>query len=255
MFEALQPALNKILFTILISLRVSGFTFTAPVISSVIFPLRIKVIFILLLSYILSNTIPMVNILHSSFGFIIVLGVMEILTGIFLGMSVYFLFLGIQLAGVFIDNEFGTNLMNILDPTTNESMSILSQIYVLLFSMVFIAMDGINVLLLAFKDSYKHINIGEFTRINYNLLPTIFNTVFLKSFALSAPIIIPSFLATILIGMASRIVPELNVFVTVFPLRIMIGLLILTFSMSIFFYYSEFVTEKLPVIFKGVVIR
>lgn len=254
-WEILQPLLNKILFVVLISLRVTGFTLTVPILSSIIFPMRIKVIFIILLSYILSNVVPMVSILPSSAGFVIVLGIMELLSGIFLGISVYFLFLAIQLAGVFIDNEFGTSLMNILDPTTNESMGILSQIYVLLFSLVFIAMDGINILLLAFKDSYKYIGIGEFTKVNYNLVLEFFNVALLKSFPLAAPIIVPSFLATILLGIASRVVPELNVFVTIFPLRIIIGMLILTFSLSMFFYYSEFVIEKIPFLFKGVVIK
>lgn len=250
MLELIQPVLNKILFVVLISLRVTGFIFTVPILSSVIFPVRIKIIFIILLSYILSNTLPPVNLLPANISFIVVLGVLEVLTGIFLGISVYFLFLAIQLAGVFIDNEFGTSLMNILDPTTNESMTILSQIYVLLFSIVFVAMDGINMLLLAFKESYKYINIWEFTRINSTPILELFNVMLVKSFVLAAPIIIPSFLATVLMGIASRIVPELNVFITVFPLRIIIGMIILTFSISIFFYYSEFVIDALPIFIK-----
>ncbi len=255
MIEQLQPALNKILFWVLISLRITGFMFTVPILSSVIFPVRIKVIFILLLSYILGDTIPFVNLLNSSWSFIVLVGVFEILIGMFLGVSVYFIFLAIQIAGVFIDNEFGTSLMNILDPTTNESLTIISQIYVLLFSLFFVTMDGINILLLSLKDTYNFISIGQLTTINLQAIFSIFYAMFSKAFVLASPIIISAFLTMVLLGIASRIVPELNVFMTSFPLKIIVGMIIMTFSMFVFFHYSEFAISSISALFKRLVVK
>ncbi|MFN7181453.1 MAG: flagellar biosynthetic protein FliR [Planctomycetota bacterium] len=255
MIEQLQPLLNKILFVVLISLRITGFMFTVPVLSSVIFPIRLKIILILLLSYILSHTIPVVNLLNASWGIIVLIGLSEILTGAFLGIIIYFIFLAIQIAGIFVDNEFGTSLMNILDPTTNESMTIVSQIYVLLFSLFFVTTDGINVLLLSLKETYDYINIGQITTINYRGLFSLFNTIFSKAFVFASPIIIPSFLTMILLGIASRIVPELNVFMVAFSLRIIIGMIILTFSLFIFSNYSEFVISNISIFLKQLVAK
>ncbi len=253
MIEQEQLLLNKILFVILISLRITGFLFTVPILSSAIFPLRIKIIFTLLLSYIISNTIPPVNLLNSPWSFIVVVGLFEILIGIFLGVSIYFIFLAIQLAGVFIDNEFGTSLMNILDPTTNEGITVISQIYVLLFSLFFVTMDGINVLLLFLRETFDYLKVGDITTINSKAILSIFNTVFTKAFVLASPIIISNFLSMVLLGIASRIVPELNVFMVAFPLRIIIGMLIFTFSIFIFFHYSEFVITRIPQLLKQLV--
>jgi flagellar biosynthesis protein FliR len=250
MFELLYPILNKILFLALISLRVTGFVFTVPILNSIIFPVRIKIIFVILISYLISKTLPVVNLLGVSLSFVLVLGVFEILTGIFFGIAIYFIFLAIQIAGVLVDNEFGTSLMNILDPTTNESMTIVSQIYVLLFSLVFLTIDGLNILLLSFRDTYNYIKIGYITQIDLKKLILLLDSIFAKSFVIASPIVMSSFLTTIILGIASRVVPELNVFFTAFPLRIMIGMIILMFSIFIFFNYSEFVVEQIPTLFK-----
>ncbi len=90
----------------------------------------------------------------------------------------------------------------------------------------------------ALVDSYKFIPIGKFVIKEESafMMVDVLAKSFEIGFKLSAPIIIIIFLTDLLLGILSRTIPpQMNVFVVGMPLKILIGLIIISVSIPIFY--------------------
>ena len=58
---------------------------------------------------------------------------------------------------------------------------------------------------------------------------------FITGFKLSAPVVAIIFLTDLLLGILARTIPQMNVFVVGMPLKILIGLILISVSLPIFY--------------------
>ena len=87
------------------------------------------------------------------------------------------------------------------------------------------------------KLSYESVPIGGFS-LNNQLVEKLIKTssiIFIIAIKIAAPVIISLFLTNIALGILARIVPQMNIFIIGFPLKIGVGLLIITFMMPFIF--------------------
>ena len=105
-------------------------------------------------------------------------------------------------------------------------MPLVSQIYEILFFLALLSVNGHHWLLRALTDSYERAPVG---RVQFNdglpaFVVGLFSELFSAGLTFAAPILVLLMLVSVLIGLLSRAVPQLNILEFGFSLRITLGL-------------------------------
>jgi len=125
-----------------------------------------------------------------------------------------------------------------IDPVSGVSMPIISQFLSLMALMVLFSMDMHHWILLFIDESLRHIPLGGFLMsedlFNYIIKAT--SNMFLVGFMIAFPIIALSWLADVIFGMLMKTMPQFNLLVIGFPIKIMVSFVVLiaTFSATMF---------------------
>lgn len=215
---------------VLVAARIGGFMAIAPVFSTELIPIQIKVWLTVLLAIV---CLPVAH-LSSNFqkitpvmlGFI---GFKEVLIGGILGFTVLIIFSGIQFAATQIDEAMGLNSAVDIDPLLNIESSVIEQWVYAVSILIFLIIDGHHLLISGIYHSYAWVPIGH----GAIHLPTILqwthilSGAFISGFEIAFPIFAILFLANITLGILGRLIPQMNVFVLSFAVKILVGLVLL----------------------------
>jgi flagellar biosynthetic protein FliR len=149
----------------------------------------------------------------------------EIMIGMIIGFVMNFIFVGHQIAGRFVDIQMGYGMANVVDPVSSISTSILSRFKGLLAIAIFLSIDGHHLLIQAIHNSldlvpFEPALIGGAV---YEGLLELSAGIFVISMKISAPVVVSLVLADVGIGIMARIMPQMNVFIVGFPVKILLG--------------------------------
>ena len=158
----------------------------------------------------------------------------ELLFGLAIGVILQVAFNVISLAGGLISAMMGFSMASAIDPQSGVSMPIISQFLSLMALMVLFSIDMHHWILLFINDSLKNIPLGGFmiTKEFFNYTMQSVSDMFLVGFTIAFPIIALSWLADIIFGMLMKTMPQFNLLVIGFPIKIMVAfsVLIATFT-------------------------
>ena len=113
----------------LVLARVSVFIFMFPIFNSSVFPNRVKMCLVLVLTLLFYTVVPVdpARFPQDVWTFGLMLGA-EVLVGFTLGLCLRVFFAGIQLAGQVIGFQIGFAMINVMDPQSGENVSVMDQI-------------------------------------------------------------------------------------------------------------------------------
>jgi len=178
----------------------------------------------------------------------------EILVGLVIGFITSFLFAGIQLAGQFVGMEMGFAIVNVIDPQTQQHVSLVAQFQNLVAMMIFITIDGHLFLLSGIKTSFEVIPLmaASFPAALTDQVIGFGAGIFISGVKIGAPIITTLLLTSVALGIAARVMPQMNVFFVGMPLKIGLGILMLSLSLPLFSYifkqlYAQFQGDFLQI--------
>jgi len=210
--------------------RISGFIFTAPLFQSKNISPPLKVCFAFGLALIIAPFITAeLDLMKFNFAMSCVSLLVELLVGLIIGFVANLMFAGLQLAGYYFDLTLGFGMVNIFDPTSGSEMPLFGQFNNILALLVFLAINGHHLLLRALIESYQVIPPGKFLLQAgaVQLIVQVFIKMFLLGFQVGMPLLGSIFLVDAALGIIAKLLPQLNVFVIGFPIKIALGLLIL----------------------------
>ena len=212
----------------LIATRLSAMIVVAPVFSSRMIPVRVKAGLVILVSYI---TLPIVAAEGGTVpdGLVALrdLAVKEAIIGFAFGLVAQFLFAAVQTAGAFIDVTAGFAISQTLDPTSNASISILGRWYNLVAIAAFLALGGHQLLVAGVVRSFTlapplaEPRPGRGGRAACSRRPTTSSSWWSRSARRSSA---PCSITDVTLGVISRSVPQMNVFIVGLPLKIIVAL-------------------------------
>jgi len=230
---------EKVQLFILLLMRTAGIIMTAPIFSHKSIPRRITVAMSLGLTTVLMPLMAGTP-LPQSLGMVelVILCLKEVFVGILIGLVFTIIFLGIRLAGSVVGYQIGFAMVNVMDPNSPEPVSILGEFWMLLGTLIFLMINGHHVIISGLVDSFKIIplgmatpsgNVGEWF-IKYS------SFVFVLAIKFAAPVIIAIFLTEAGMGVLARTMPQMNIFIVGFPLKIFVGLFVVAASLPAFSY-------------------
>ncbi len=169
---------------------------------------------------------------------ILALFLKEVLVGLAIGFAGGIFFYGFQSAGSLIDGQRGTALARVLIPELGEQ-SVVSGQFLFLFTVVlYFALGGDQLFLGAFFESFRALPVLDFPPMGIQTMPlmdlfgTLTATVFYIALQISFPILIAIFLIDIILGVANRFAPQINVWELGFNIRGYVGILFLFLALT-----------------------
>ena len=171
-------------------------------------------------------------------GVYLLLVLKEAIIGLMLGLAAMIIISAVQIAGGFIDFQMGFAMANIIDPQTVAQSPLMGQFLNFLTLLVLLAINGHHLILDGIFYSYQFLpmdqffpNFGEEGTVLF--IMKMFVSVFAIAFQMSAPIVATLFLVTLALGITGKTVPQMNIFVIGFPIKIAVGFLVMIVTMGV----------------------
>lgn len=227
---------------LLIFVRMTGLFVISPIFGRRNIPVYLKIGFSLLLAIILINTIkpPELDYSENIYQYVFLV-FKEFIVGVTLGFISYMAFTAIYIAGQLIDMLIGFGVVNVLDPMSNIQIPITANFYFIISMLVFLGVNGHHLLIKALFESYSIVPLGS-ARFNDNLVSDvlrIFGNMFFTGFKIAAPITAAVLIADVALGALSKTMPQLNVFVVGMPLKIILGIVVMMMTLTMFLLILE----------------
>lgn len=221
---------------LLVLVRVSAFFVTVPFFSYRTIPAQVKITLALVLAWMMYYTIDVEPFAFN--GDYILLVMKEALIGLLLGLVGYIIMSAIQIAGSFIDFQMGFAIANIIDPQTGAQSPLIGQFFNMLAMLLLLAINGHHMILDGIHYSYQFLPMDQgfphFSSDNYiTFIITTFTAVFAIAFQMAAPVVATLFLVDLSLGITAKTVPQLNIFVVGFAIKIGVSFLVLFTMMAV----------------------
>jgi flagellar biosynthesis protein FliR len=227
--------INSFVIFIFVLARMSGLVMTAPMFGSSEVPTRIRALLAFTLALVITPVEWSANVeLPTSLASFIVSMGGELLIGMILGLGVMILLSGVQVAGQIISQMSGMSLADVFNPGFDAEVPIISNLLYLVTLTVFIILGGHRLLVGALLDTYTFLPLGH-AQLPPSL-GTLMATLLAESFSLAvrgaAPAMVALLLATVVLGLISRTLPQLNILAIGFGLNAMVTFLVLAVSVG-----------------------
>jgi flagellar biosynthetic protein FliR len=220
-------------------MRVSGFVFAAPVFGSRLVPATVKVWFSVLFAFALVHVVRFDGGLPSfASPAYFILAAREVLLGLMIGFISTFFVHGVEFAGHMVGLQMGFAASSLFDPFSNNEVSVVGRFQGLLAIVLFLAMNGHHVLLSSFAASYRIVGPSANSLAASGEQQLIYATasIFTVAVRISIPVLSALFMVEAGLALLAKTVPQMNIFVVGFPLKIAVGLAVLGFSLPYFTY-------------------
>ena len=219
---------TNIVIYMLVFTRVSGLMNSAPFFSTIQAPMSVKLWFSAAIAFILYPIIFVSKsfiLPHSMPEFAILLTI-EFLIGFLIGFLANLVIEGVRMSGSILSIQTGLSMSQALDPATGVQSDEISRIYIYLALLIFISTGAYQMLFLILFDSFKAIPMGIFPVFNpamINGILTLFAQLFKIAFGIALPIFAVLLMTDVLLGMMSKMMPQMNIFMAALPVKMYIG--------------------------------
>ena len=130
----------------------------------------------------------------------------------------------------------GLSGVQLFNPAIGEKSTPLDQFQVFMASLIFLAMNGHQMLIAAIVKSFSILPLSSrlISVSEYSSLGTITQDILIMGIKFAAPVLVAVLVMNLVMGIVGRAVPQINVLITSLPVNILAGFAVLIFSLPIF---------------------
>lgn len=219
---------NTIIFMLLF-VRFSGLFLFFPFFNSNQIPFVIKTSLALFFTFVFFPLAKIPAFSDKYIDYLVFEIISEALFGLCAGVVLMLVFSSIQLAGEQISFVMGLTMANVMDPQSGISTPVMSNILNLIALVLFLLLDCHHVVIMFLAQSLDFITLGAFYP-NENLIRYISTSVlnlFMFGFIMAFPVLAFSLLADFIFGMLMKTMPQFNLLVVGFPIKICMAYVVL----------------------------
>jgi len=219
---------------VLVFFRIVAVLWLIPVFPSRSISLPFKVGFAMVVAVLLVNVVPVTQPLGSDPYLLALLIAKEVMVGLVIGFVIRLMVVAVQAAGEIISLQSGFAFARVVDPGFGQQTTVLDQFHYLLAMMIFFAMDAHHMLIAALVRTFQELPLGaaSFSEGTLGYLVASTGKVFALGLRIGAPVIVALLLIEVSLGLLSRLIPQMNIFVEGLPLKVFITLTLIALSLS-----------------------
>ena len=214
--------------------RIAAMLAIAPIFGARLVPLRVRLVMALVLTSIAIPLIPPVPVVGPFSPAGVLITAQQLLLGLAIGFSLQLVFATLVIAGQAIAMGMGLGFAQMVDPQNGVNVPVIGQYYVVMATLLFLALNGHLALLRLLIDSFTTMPIGvdalgreDFRAIAYWGARMVGDAIMV-----ALPAVASILLVNIAFGVVSRSAPQLNIFGVGFPVTLTLGFIILMFAIA-----------------------
>lgn len=159
----------------------------------------------------------------------------QIVLGMVVGFVASLVFTGIQFAGEMLDLQIGFAVANVINPTTQQQVTIVGEFQLAIATLIFLMTDAHHLLLQGIAGSFTLLPL-PYIQMDPSVGGHIVNFMdqaFQIVFKIAAPAAVSLFVVNVALAFMARVAPQMNVFVVGLPLQIGVGMIMLAVSLPL----------------------
>jgi len=214
------------IFTVFV--RVLGFFMLVPGFSHKTIPVNIRVLLCLSLSLAFYPLVKsMIGDFPDTWGGILIVALKETGVGLLMGFVCYLTYEAIHLAAQIVGYQMGFGTAGLIDPANQSNESLLVPLHSWLALLVLFTTDLHHYLLKMFLMSYvatQKLQVASFSHVEtFRLVTQVSGNLFALAIQMGAPFTLLTLSCNVVMGVLSRLMPQLNVMLFSFPVTILLG--------------------------------
>jgi flagellar biosynthetic protein FliR len=227
-------------------IRIGAMLIAAPLFGAGAVTVRIRLGLAFMLAVLVAPLIPTPPAVEPLSFNGLMIAVQQVLIGVVLGFLIQMVFSALNQAGENIARSMGLGFASMVDPQQGVQVPALSSYLVMMTTLMFVALGG-------------HIALIELTLVSFHTLPIspdgltredFWNLVnwgsvmYMYSLLVALPAVTSLLVVSIALGVISKAAPQLNIFAVGFPVKIMLGFILLILTLPVLLVqFTDLLTE------------
>jgi flagellar biosynthetic protein FliR len=223
---------NELALSVWPFFRIAGVVMVAPVFGARLVPVRVRLALSVAATVVLAPFVPVTPPFDLSLASGLTV-LQEVLIGVAMGFCLQMIFDALIIAGQTIAMSMGLGLATMIDPQRGISVPVISQFFVILGLLIFLALGGHLATVRLIADSFTLLPLGE--PLSANGMWTVASwgsQMFAGALRIALPAATALLVANIAFGVMSRAAPTLNLFAVGLPAGLLIGFLLLLLNIG-----------------------
>lgn len=208
--------------------RVGGVMMAAPVFNSQLISMRFRILLAICITIPIMNSVQHTQVIE----ILSIHGILSMATQVVIGLLFAFVFqiifqlfvLGAQLVAM----QSGLGFAAMVDPQSGLSVPLVSQLYLMITTLLFLAFNGHLQLIHVLSQSFSVFPLTQVGLPSVNLWELVMwgQQMFIGAVLMALPAVVTLLLINISFGMLTRSAPQLNIFSIGFPIALTIGIFV-----------------------------
>jgi flagellar biosynthetic protein FliR len=217
-------------------LRVSALMLAAPVFSSASITIRVRVLLAVMIAALVAPLAPVGGAPDPLSGLGLLMAAREIAIGLVMGFVMQLVFGAVVVAGHSVAMSMGLGFAMSVDPQNGVQVPVVSQLNVVLATLLFLAIDGHLVLIAAVADSFTLLPVSAVAPgvDLFGNVVALGSQLFAIALLLGLPALTAILMINVAFGVITRAAPQLNIFAVGFPVTILAGFLFMLLALPTF---------------------
>lgn len=214
--------------------RIGALFMVMPLIGSVMVPMRIRLVLAFSITCLIAPLLPSMPLMEPLSNDSLLVLLQQLLIGFMGGMLLHVYYAIFAMTGQIVSMQMGLGMAMMYDPLNGVSIPIIGQVFQILTSLMFLALNGHLVVINVLVHSFETLPIAPITSdtLDLNILTLQMSWASGAALVIALPAITSMLLVTISFGVMNRAAPQMNIFSLGFPMTMMGGVLVLMITIS-----------------------
>ncbi|MBG80498.1 MAG: flagellar biosynthetic protein FliR [Phycisphaerales bacterium] len=225
---------------LLVIFRIGGLMVFAPVLSSRAVPVKVRILLAFVIGFavypvlLTLGAVPTVAGGFTLFSLLPAVSI-EIFVGVAIGLLATLPLTAMRIGGQLAGQQMGLGFATFYDPNVEDDADLVGQLYFFIALTIFLAMSGLDIMLESLLNTFSNVPLGALAMSEsiLALMLGLLLSAFELALRVAAPVLAILFLQSIALGYVSRTVPQLNILSLGFPLRLLLGFLVMFAGLTV----------------------
>ncbi len=226
--------ITVVMTVLLVMTRFAAVFLLTPLFAVAQIPVRVRILFLLALSYLMVSGLGLVSV-SAPLKMSELLGAVinELVLGAALAFGIFAAFGAFLFGGRILDFQMGFGVANLINPATNTQGPLMGTVLNMMAVMAFFMLNGHHMIIRGLAYSLEKIPPGAPIRaLSLDAVVNQFGVMFIYGLAVVAPAVFALLMLDVGMAVAARTMPQVNMFIISFPIKIFMGLMILALSLQ-----------------------
>ncbi len=228
--------------------RITALFMAMPVIGTQLVPARARLVLAIAFTLLISPLLPELPSVPPLSLSSLMIVMQQVIIGLTIGFFLQIFFQIFVLAGQFISMKMGLGFAAMNDPASGVSVTVISQYYLIIVTLLFLLLNGHLVVIEMIAESFTFMPISAsgISAAWFWQIAASGSWLFDRALLVSLPIMTTLLVVNLGFGVMSRAAPQMNIFSLTVPVTLVLGLALIWLSFTNFIgLYQSFFGEAL----------